>query len=123
VTLVNAGNPPPLIYRRATCTVAEAISTEASGLPLGILDAFEYGSCQVHLEPGDCILAFTDGVTEAMDVNDVQLQTRGVYAAVQGAAFSPRTLGERVVEVVKQFTAGRSQNDDIALVSFGRTGS
>jgi serine phosphatase RsbU (regulator of sigma subunit) len=121
VTLVNAGNPSPLIYHRATCTVEEAISHEAGGLPLGVLDDFQYGSCQVSLEPGDCILAFTDGVTEAMDVNHVQLQTKRVHAALHGEAFSPRTLGERVVEVVKQFAAGRSQHDDIALVGFGRT--
>jgi serine phosphatase RsbU (regulator of sigma subunit) len=122
VTLVNAGNPAPLIYHRATCTVEEAIGNEAGGLPLGVLDDFQYGSCQVSLEPGDCILAFTDGVTEAMDVNHVQLQTKRVHAALHGEAFSPRTLGERVVEVVKQFAAGRSQHDDIALVCFGRMG-
>ena len=122
MTLVNAGHPSPLIYHRATRTVAEAIGTEVAGLPLGVFDGFEYASCQVGLEPGDSILAFTDGVTEAMDVNSVQLQAKGVQAAVQGEAYSPRELGERVVQVVKQFTAGRSQHDDIALVSFGRIG-
>ena len=76
----------------------------------------------MSLGPGDCILGFTDGVTEAMDVNNVQLQTKGVYTAVQGGAYSPQALGERVVKVVKQFAAGRSQSDDIALVGFGRTG-
>jgi K+-sensing histidine kinase KdpD len=70
----------------------------------------------------DEVEAFTDGVTEAMDVNNVQLQTKGLHAAVQGNAYSPRALGERVVQVVKQFAAGRGQNDDIALVGFGRTG-
>lgn len=122
VTLVNAGHPSPLIYHRATRTVEEAISNEVAGLPLGVQDGFEYGSCQVQLEPGDCLLAFTDGVTEAMDVNNVELQTKGVYAALQGEICSPRALGERVVQVVKQFAAGRSQHDDIALVGFGRTG-
>ena len=93
-----------------------------AGLPLGVLDGSEYGSCQISLEPGDSILAFTDGVTEATDVRDLQLQTKGLYAAVQGEAYSTRALGERVVKVVKQFATGRSQHDDIALVGFGRTG-
>jgi serine phosphatase RsbU (regulator of sigma subunit) len=57
-----------------------------------------------------------------MDVNNVQLQTKGVVAAVQGGEYSPRELGERVVQAVKQFAAGRSQHDDLALVGFGRTG-
>ncbi|MEX2559451.1 MAG: PP2C family protein-serine/threonine phosphatase, partial [Pirellulales bacterium] len=122
VTLVNAGHPSPLIYRRATGIMEEATSPDVAGFPIGVLDGFEYASCQVSLEPGDCMLAFTDGVTEAMDVNDVQFQTKGVYAAVQGEAYSPGALGERVVEVVKQFAAGRRQHDDIALVGFGMTG-
>lgn len=122
VTLVSAGHPPPLIYRRDTRTVREAIDNEVTGLPLGVLDGFKYASCQVALEPGDSILAFTDGVTEATDVQDLQLQTKGLYAAVQGGAYSTRELGDQVVKVVKQFAAGRSQFDDIALVGFGRTG-
>jgi phosphoserine phosphatase RsbU/P len=122
VTLVNAGHPSPLIYHRATRTVAEAISNDASGLPLGVADDFEYASCQLSLQPGDSILAFTDGVTEAEDINNIQFQKRGIHAAAQGAVYSPRALGERVVKVVKQFAAGRNQHDDIALVGFGRTG-
>jgi serine phosphatase RsbU (regulator of sigma subunit) len=122
VTLVNAGHPSPLIYHCATRTVEEATSLEVAGLPLGIRDGFAYDSCQLSLEPGDCILAFTDGVTEATDLNNVKFQKRRVYAAVQGEACSPQALGERVVQAVKQFAAGRSQHDDIALVGFGRTG-
>jgi serine phosphatase RsbU (regulator of sigma subunit) len=121
VTLVNAGHPPPLIYHRAKRTAAEAVGNEMAGLPLGVLDGFEYSSSQISLEPGDSILAFTDGVTEATDVKDLQLQTRGLYDAVQGRDYSTRELGEQVVKVVKEFATGRSQFDDIALVGFGRT--
>ncbi len=120
VTLVNAGHPSPLIYRRAKCSVEDAVSNDATGLPLGILDDSEYTSCQVSLEPGDTILAFTDGVTEAMNVEGLQLQTKGVYAAVRGEAFCPKAIGERVVNVVTQFAAGCRQNDDVSLVGFGR---
>ena len=122
MVLVSAGHPSPLIYRRGTRTVGEAIGNEVAGYPLGVLDGFRYASCEVSLEPGDSILAFTDGVTEAMDVQDLQLQMNGVYAAVQGGVYSPRALGEQVVKVVKQFTSGRSQQDDITLVGVGRTG-
>jgi serine phosphatase RsbU (regulator of sigma subunit) len=121
VTLVNAGHPSPLFYHRATRGADEAGSLELAGFPIGVFDGVEYASCQIALKPGDCLLAFTDGVTEAMDVNNVQLQTKGVHAAVRGEAYSPRALGERVVEVAKQFAAGRSQHDDMALVGFGRT--
>jgi serine phosphatase RsbU (regulator of sigma subunit) len=122
LTMVNAGHLPPLLYHRATCTVKHAVSSELSGLPLGVEEGSKYASTQIYLESGDSILAFTDGVTEATDVQNVQLQTQGVYAAVQGKDFSALELGEHVVKVVKQFSAGRNQHDDIALLSFGRTG-
>jgi serine phosphatase RsbU (regulator of sigma subunit) len=122
VTLVNAGHPPPLVYHDAARSVGEAISNELVGLPLGVEGGFEYASSQVSLAPGDSILAFTDGVTDAMDLQDLQLESKGLYAAMQGGAHSPRTLVEQVVRVVKEFSTGRSQHDDIALVGFGRTG-
>jgi len=122
VTLVNAGHPPPLIYHLSTHTVEDAPGNEAAGLPLGVVEGFEYHSFQVSLAPGDSILAFTDGVTEAMNAHDLQLQTKGVHAAVHGESYSTRALGERVVKVVKEFASGRSQQDDIALVGLGRTG-
>jgi phosphoserine phosphatase RsbU/P len=121
VTLVNAGHPSPLIYHRATRAVGAVTGLDMTGLPLGVQGDFVYSSCQVELQPGDSFLAFTDGITEAMDVNNVQFQAKGVYAAMQSGIYSPRALGERLVTVVKQFAAGRSQHDDIALVGFGRT--
>jgi phosphoserine phosphatase RsbU/P len=122
VTVVNAGHPAPLVYDRVNRTVKEATGeTDSTGVPLGVLDKFEYSSRQLALEPGDSILAFTDGVIEAMNVDDVQLEKKGVYAAVEGGDYSPRALGEQVVNVVSQFTAGRSQHDDIAMVGFGRS--
>jgi serine phosphatase RsbU (regulator of sigma subunit) len=120
VTLINAGHSSPLIYHRASRTAREAITTEMAGFPLCVVDGFEYTSCQIHLEPGDSILTFTDGVTDAMNVDDLRLQTKGVYAAVQGGDYSTDALVEQVVTVVKQFTNGRKQNDDITLVGFGR---
>lgn len=121
VTLVNAGHPSPLLYHRSGGPVTEATSSAVTGLPIGVFDGFEYASCEVHLEPGDCIITFSDGVTEAMDINNNQLQTKGIIACIQGTSLSPQAVGERLLKTVKQHAAGRSQHDDITLVSFGRT--
>jgi serine phosphatase RsbU (regulator of sigma subunit) len=120
VTLINAGHPSPLFYHRATLTASAAISTDAAGLPFGVAEHTEYPAHKISLAPGDSILAFTDGVTDAMNLKDVRLEAKGVYAAVQGGTYSPRMLAEHVIKVVKEFATGRSQNDDIALVGFGR---
>src|SRR6202022_4248500 len=113
LTIVNAGHPSPLVYRHGPGTLEEAAPTDSSGLPVGVLEGYQYISCQVQLQPGDSLLIFSDGVTEAMDLQDNQLETEGIIAAVQGGSYSTRALGERIIKAVKQHAAGRSQNDDI----------
>jgi serine phosphatase RsbU (regulator of sigma subunit) len=119
-TMVNAAHPSPLIYRRATGDVIEAVGVEMTGLPLGPFDGFQYPSALISLEPGDCVLAFTDGVTEAMNVQGEQLGITGVRAALEGRSQTPGAMVEAVSLAVKKFAAGRQQNDDITLVAFGR---
>jgi serine phosphatase RsbU (regulator of sigma subunit) len=120
LTLVNAGHLAPLLYRRSSGTLAEATTPDVDGFPLGVIDDFDYSTCQVTLGPGDCLLAFTDGITEAVDGASTQFQVRGVQAALQGGDYPPQALGERIVKAVKFHATGRSQHDDIALVCFGR---
>jgi len=120
VTLVNAGHPSPLILRQAG-TLEEAAPKEVAGLPIGVLDGYRYVGREVRLGPGDSLFIFSDGVPEAMDVHEVQFQSQGIRALLQGQTASPRALGERLVKAVKQHAAGRSQHDDITLVCFGRT--
>jgi serine phosphatase RsbU (regulator of sigma subunit) len=55
-----------------------------------------------------------------MDKNNNQLQFQAFHAAVKDGDLSPKAVGERVVRLVRQHAAGRSQHDDITLVCFGR---
>ncbi len=121
VTLVNAGHLAPLIYRRSAARCEVGIPADITGLPIGVGDGERYASYQVRLEPGDSVLLFSDGVTDAMDVRNRPLKVDGICSAVQGQLLSPRTLGERVVRAVKDHAAGRGQHDDITLVCFGRS--
>ena len=91
--------------------------------PLGILEGYSFESCQVVLQPGDALLLFTDGVTDAQDKNSNGFTPRGLVAAVQGAgAARPRGLVERVVKAVQQHASGRDAFDDLTLVCLGRLG-
>jgi serine phosphatase RsbU (regulator of sigma subunit) len=120
VTFVNAGHPSPLIYRHATGKLEDATQRDVISLPLGVTDGIEYGSRKLQLEPGDAVLMFSDGVTEAMDKDNNQLQFKAFHTALKDGGLPPQTLGERVVRLVRQHAAGRSQHDDITLVCFGR---
>lgn len=120
VTLVNAGHPSPLVYRAGAGRMEEVVSREATGLPIGVAPDYAYPSCAVEVGPRDSLILFSDGITDAMDREDKPLQGEGFKAAVQIGACSPAALGRRVVQAVHQHAAGRSQHDDITLVSFGR---
>jgi serine phosphatase RsbU (regulator of sigma subunit)/pSer/pThr/pTyr-binding forkhead associated (FHA) protein len=120
VTLVNAGHPAPLVYRRSSEQLEKADTQDVIGLPLGVSEGVAYRSNEFQLAPGDFVLVFSDGVTEAMDQDNNQLQLNAIYRALEKGPLTPRAIGERIVRIVKQHAAGRSQHDDMTLVCFGR---
>ncbi len=120
VTLVNAGHPLPLLLRRATGGVEEAIPRDIVGPPLGVIEDCDYPAHQLTLHPGDSMVLFSDGVPDAMDVNEDPFGTPRLHGVLEDAKVSPYKLGERVLGAVAKHAAGRSQHDDITLVCFGR---
>ncbi len=120
VSFVNAGHLPPLVYRHATNQLEEPVSRSLSGFPLGVADGIPYQSCAVPLNPGDSVLLFTDGVTEAKNQADADFQMQGVRRALGTGPMSSRTMGERLIAAVKQHALGCKQHDDLTVVSFGR---
>jgi serine phosphatase RsbU (regulator of sigma subunit) len=121
LTLVNAGHPPPLIYRPSSEKVEEAIWKETIGLPLGVLEGPAYRAQSVTLQPGDCVLLYSDGVTDQLDKQNKLIQQHAIRTALKEGIRAPKVLGDRIVKILKQYAAGRPQQDDITLVCFGRT--
>ncbi len=125
VTIVNAGHLNPMRYRAKDRSLVEIISNEQSGLALGIVEGFPYESIEIQLEPGDQILTFTDGVTDATSPQEEMFNYDGVMATIargtpDGPITSPKILGEQLFNSVRKHANGRPQNDDIAIVVFGR---
>ncbi len=121
-TLVSAGHPPPLLVRGGGTPAADAMPKEIPGMPLGVMEGQRYGSCQLVLQPGDCLLFFSDGVPDAINVRNTPFGMNGMQAVLQTAgALSAKTLGERIIKAVKAHAAGRAQHDDITLVCISRT--
>lgn len=126
VTLVNAGHMSPLIYRSGTNSLEEGISSDQSGFPLGMIEGMEYDSAEVRLNPGDTAIIFTDGVTDALSVQNESFGADRVKEAILGDsalladAYTPQEIGKRLIAAVQKHSAGQYQNDDIAVVVFGR---
>src|SRR5262249_47566442 len=121
VTLINAGHLPPLLYRRAAGTFHEALPRTGAGTVLGMDRGLRFRPFEVALQPGDCLLLFTDGVCEAVNIRPKHQLLEGVHAALRGGGpYCPRSLGERLVKAVEQQATRGSPVDDVALVCFGR---
>lgn len=120
MTLVNAGHLPPLLYRKTTGTIDEAISRDLSGLPLGVADGIPYESATITLEPGDVFLLFSDGITDARNKQDKDFGMEGLMQALRKGPMTAKAVGERLVAAVHQYSAGCKQHDDITIVCLGR---
>ena len=120
VTFVSAGHMPPVTYRKATGKMEDATSRDLAGLPLGVAEGIPYDACTVALNPGDVIVLFTDGVTEAKNKQEEEFQMAGIYKAVSAGPMTPSAIGQRLIAAVRQHSQGCKQHDDITVVCFGR---
>lgn len=126
MTLVNAGHMTPRLFHGSKNKLMAAMDDEVGGVPLGFLPGFEYDSVTVPLEAGDTLTIYTDGVTDAMAPDDSMFGEDALDKyltpddSVLAAVTHPKATGERLVNAVRRHANGRAQNDDIAVVCFGR---
>lgn len=118
LTLVNAGHMPPLL-RNQSGEVLE-IGGEEAGLPLGVLDDFEYEAYRRPYEPGDFLTIFTDGFSEAMNSDRDLFGMEKLIEVVGDGSVGPHDLGPHVLKNVRDFAGDYPQSDDMCLVCFGR---
>jgi sigma-B regulation protein RsbU (phosphoserine phosphatase) len=117
LTYVNAGHNPPYILRGT-----QAIPLEATGTVIGLLPGADYEQATIPLHPGDVLLAFTDGISEAMSNDDEEWGEDRMLATVQQLLAKPdcthtaQQLLTCILEAADKFTAGAPQHDDMTLL-------
>jgi serine phosphatase RsbU (regulator of sigma subunit)/pSer/pThr/pTyr-binding forkhead associated (FHA) protein len=110
---INAGHNSPLMVRGGK--VSEPFPSGC--VPLGLLSSMEFETCSASLEPGDTLVLFTDGVTEAVNRNDEEFEMDRLIGIVeQNAAASVEDLQNAVLDAVNDFARGAQQADDITLL-------
>jgi serine phosphatase RsbU (regulator of sigma subunit) len=75
---------------------------------------------QVRLGPGDTVVMYSDGVTDAEDVRGRAFRLKGMQAVLGAGRMTPKAAGEKLIEAVRRHSAGCPQHDDITLACFGR---
>jgi phosphoserine phosphatase RsbU/P len=115
----NAGHLPALVVDRS----GGHRWLRARGLPLGLLPVTVYELGEGLLEPGDLLVLFTDGYTEASSPADEEFgENRLLEACGYCAGRPPVEVADRIEEAVQAFTAGAPLSDDRTLVLLQRMG-
>jgi serine phosphatase RsbU (regulator of sigma subunit) len=110
--LASAGHPLPLL-----CNDAGLREIEVYGLPLGLQPDATYEEVQVSLAPGDTLLLYTDGVTEAMNSARELFGVDRLVALMQHEGHRPAgALAERVLSVACTFGGQAGQADDMTVM-------
>ncbi|HSU32626.1 MAG TPA: SpoIIE family protein phosphatase [Bryobacteraceae bacterium] len=111
---VNAGHNAPIVYRNKA--VPPILRLHTGGTVIGLLPDCVYQEDQVTLEPGDVLLAYTDGISEAMNHAEEEWEEmRLMQAVAECHCRSAADIIKYVLDRVDAFTAGARQHDDMTL--------
>jgi len=109
----NAGHPKPYLVR----TDGTLRQLESTGLPLGMLDGAVYETQSVQLQPGDKVVLFSDGVSEAEAEKGQFFDANGLKETLRALASSSCTdLNAKLVDAVEDFNEGTEIADDITTL-------
>ncbi len=113
---VNAGHNPPMVCRRSN-EPQKILRLEDGGTVVGLFPDYPYTEARVQLESGDILVAFTDGISEAMNRDEEEFDEERLIRAVRIAqARSAADMITDILQSVDGFTAGARQHDDMTLV-------
>ena len=113
LSFLNAGHNPPLIVHAAG-TVEQLAS---GGLPLGIKRDAEYREGRTQMQPGDVLVVYSDGVTEAVSPSGEEFGPTRLYEVVsRNVEASAAGIRDRIESSLTKFAQGTSAADDITLV-------
>lgn len=123
ITFARAGHTLPLLWRKSTGQVEEL---KSGGLAVGIDkgDVFERVTKNVTftMEPGDCLLLYTDGVNEALDGKGLEFGEKRIQKGLAKHALEgPESVVNHLVQDVDKFLGGRRSHDDITLIAVQKT--
>ncbi len=119
VRYLNAGHNPPFVIR------AQGVERlRASSFPLGMLPNVSYDEGALDLAPGDVLLAYSDGLTEASNSHGEEFGSERLESAVPLLrGLTPAEVGERLLAQVDRFLGEARPSDDLSLVVIRRDGA
>ncbi len=123
VKLARAGHDAPLLYKRHSNTVTPV---KSPGMVVGIDSGSVFDRLTtdfaVPLERDDCLVLYTDGVTETLNSEGDEFGLERMMQAVRASASKgAQAIVNRIIDDVRDFTGSIPQNDDITLIAIRKT--
>ena len=119
LTFVNAGHNPPLLLKNEN---SEIIKLSTGGVVLGAMKGLKMDEKTIDINPGDLLVLYTDGVTEAVDKQDAQFGEEKLINLIQeNRKLQVEDLKNMIIDEVYDFASGTPQADDITLMVLRRT--
>lgn len=118
VEVANAGHLPPILV-----TTGEKVAMESAGLPLGLFCNSNFAAMGFKLEPNDTLLLYTDGATEANNLDGIEFGVDRLVASINGSSDGePSGLIANCLTAIDGFRGSAARNDDLTLLALKYTG-
>lgn len=109
----NAGHNYPFVFRKNE----EPIRLDVGGLVLGALEEYDYREATVPFQPGDTLLIFSDGISEAQNENGDDFGEDRLAEVAAGCLEAPTTqIIDSIMQAVREFTGDIPQSDDMTIL-------
>jgi sigma-B regulation protein RsbU (phosphoserine phosphatase) len=111
---ISAGHNSTYLFRSATGKIEELVS---DAYPLGMFDVASYQSRTFHLDKGDILVVYSDGLTDAQDRQEEMFGEQRLLELIQQEApLGSPALEQKFLKAIEEFTQGMPQTDDITFV-------
>ncbi len=121
VVFVNAGHLPPLV-RRKDGRIERVGTTAKSGLALGMFEEATYQTDRIVIEPGDLLVLYSDGITEAENASGRPFDEVGIETVLMAQAEKdPEIIGRAILRAVEAHAGEVKLADDLTALVLKRT--
>jgi two-component system response regulator len=115
----NAGHNAPLHIKATARKEAQLLSR--TGMALGVLDVAAWKKVQIQLDPGDTLVIYSDGVTDARDVQGKTFEMDGLLNSLRGKAGRPaKEIQDALLGDLSEFVGNAQPFDDITIITITR---
>jgi sigma-B regulation protein RsbU (phosphoserine phosphatase) len=115
-TYARAGHNPPLLKNPGPGGSVSRLD-QVGGIPLGVADQVQYDSATMTLQPGQTVVMYTDGITDAMNPLHEAFGVEGIARALEACSGEPACVTDSIKVALKQHEAGVRPSDDQTIVA------